>query len=105
MHAKSDARLTGIRRQLSVLLVDKCVSDGSSDEEELEESEGIARPKRATTPVGVPKEWDVPGGWSLVDVTSRNGKSYKVWSNPEFKAKPQSKPALYRFLTAFEPQL
>ena len=105
VHAKSDARLTGIRRQLSVLLVDKCVSDGSSDEEELEESEGIARPKRATTPVGVPKEWDVPGGWSLVDVTSRNGKSYKVWSNPEFKAKPQSKPALYRFLSAFEPQL
>ena len=104
MHAKSDGRLTDIRRQLSVLLVDKCASDGSSDDEEEEGAEPVTRPRRATMPVGVPKEWEVPEGWCLVDVTSRNGKPYRVWSNAEFKAKPQSKPALYRFLSAFEPQ-
>jgi hypothetical protein len=104
VHAKNDGKLTDIRRQLSVLLVDKCASDGSSDEEEEEGAETSTRPKRATIPVGIPKEWDVPDGWSLVDVTSKNGKNYKVWSNTEYKVKPQSKPALYRFLSALEPQ-
>ena len=104
VHAKNDGRLTDIRKQLSVLLVEKGESDGSSDDEEEEGAEKASRPKRTATPVGVPREWEVPEGWSLLEVTSRNGKPYKVWSNAEFKAKPQSKPALYRFLSAFEPQ-
>ena len=103
VHAKNDGRLTDIRKQLTVLLMDKGVSDGSSDEEEEEGAELVARPRRATTPVGIPKEWEVPEGWSLTEITSRNGKPYKVWTNPEFHAKPQSRPALYRFLSALEP--
>ena len=103
VHAKNDGRLTDIRKQLSMMLVDKSESDGSSEDEEVEGAEFVARPKRATTPVGIPKDWEPPDGWLFTEVTSRNGKPYKVWANPECSARPQSKPALYRFLVAFEP--
>ena len=99
VHAKNDNRLVDIRKQLSTMLVDRGVSDGSSEDEEV----AGARPKRAITPVSMPKDWEPPKGWSLTEVTSRNAKTYKVWTNPEFAARPQSKPALCRFLAALEP--
>ena len=101
VHMDNTAGLDEVRRQLAVSLVSKD-DDELADDSDSEDESARARPRRAAPRSGGPPTgWEPPAGWALVEVSPSNGgKSYKVWRHDSHQAKPQSKPALYRYLAA-----
>ena len=92
--------LDEVRRQLSVLLVEKDELEAdASDSEDEGQSDPIGKRKRLASAEKMPDSWSPPAGWKWVPYNFPSGPR-KRWEHPDYSAKPLSLPALFRYLSS-----